>query len=70
MEQLRKIDLSFNNFGGGLPDSFSELANLETLDLSSNVLTGKIPNSFCKNPNLRLNLKELYLEKCVHRRNP
>ncbi|CAN1292464.1 Brassinosteroid LRR receptor kinase [Linum perenne] len=70
MEQLRKRDLSFNNFGGGLPNSFSELANLEKLDLSSNVLTGKIPNSFCKNPNLRLNLKELYLEQCVHRRNP
>ncbi|KAF5183340.1 Kinase, partial [Thalictrum thalictroides] len=35
-------DLSFNNFSGDLPNSFSSLSNLSTLYLQSNQLTGSV----------------------------
>ncbi|CAN0875295.1 Systemin receptor SR160 [Linum grandiflorum] len=53
MKRLKKIDLSVNNFVGGLHDSFSELSILETLDLRYNDMIGKIAPSICRGSKLR-----------------
>ncbi|OMO98588.1 putative serine-threonine protein kinase, plant-type [Corchorus capsularis] len=39
---VRRLEVSFNNLTGDLPDCFSNLTSLETLDLSSNQLYGDI----------------------------
>ncbi|KAI3775364.1 hypothetical protein L1987_49937 [Smallanthus sonchifolius] len=40
---LEKLDLSFNNFTGNLPDSFSSLAGLQVLNLNRNRFNSVIP---------------------------
>ncbi|KAD6794978.1 hypothetical protein E3N88_05874 [Mikania micrantha] len=40
---LVKLDLSFNNFTGSLPDSFSSLASLQVLNLNRNRFDSVIP---------------------------
>ncbi|XP_044473224.1 receptor-like protein EIX2 [Mangifera indica] len=39
---VRKIDLSKNNFSGGIPMGVTDLSTLQSLNLSHNSLTGKI----------------------------
>ncbi|TKY45203.1 LRR receptor serine/threonine-protein kinase GSO2 [Spatholobus suberectus] len=42
---LEYLNLSINNFSGGIPESFRNLQNLKLMDLSSNPLNGEIPES-------------------------
>ncbi|XP_048492453.1 probable leucine-rich repeat receptor-like serine/threonine-protein kinase At3g14840 isoform X2 [Beta vulgaris subsp. vulgaris] len=44
MPQLIHLDLSFNNFTGGIPDSFQLLYLLRKLYLTSNMLSGGVPS--------------------------
>ncbi|XP_071686093.1 probable LRR receptor-like serine/threonine-protein kinase At2g24230 [Rutidosis leptorrhynchoides] len=43
---LEKLDLSFNNFSGDLPDSFSSLTSLQLLNLNRNLFNSVIPSGF------------------------
>lgn len=40
------LNLSSNLFVGHIPDTFSQLTNLEILDLSNNQFSGRVPSSF------------------------
>lgn len=40
------LNLSSNHFNGNIPDTFSQLGNLEILDLSDNRFSGPVPQSF------------------------
>nr|KYP60697.1 Receptor-like protein kinase [Cajanus cajan] len=54
---LEYLNLSLNNFSGGIPESFKNLQNLKLVDLSSNLLNGEIPESLFEIPHL----EEVYL---------
>ncbi|VAH54170.1 unnamed protein product [Triticum turgidum subsp. durum] len=45
---LHVLDLSWNNFSGGIPDELSNMSSLEALNLSHNDLSGSIPASLTK----------------------
>ncbi|KAF3319816.1 Polygalacturonase inhibitor 1 [Carex littledalei] len=53
LQQVTIIRTSVSSFSGPIPDSISQLSQLDTLDLSSNKLTGPIPASLSKLPKLR-----------------
>uniref|UniRef100_A0ACD5Z0U9 Uncharacterized protein n=1 Tax=Avena sativa TaxID=4498 RepID=A0ACD5Z0U9_AVESA len=43
--KLHVLDLSWNNFSGGIPDELSNMSSLEVLNLAHNDLNGSIPSS-------------------------
>ncbi|KAF7019507.1 hypothetical protein CFC21_032674 [Triticum aestivum] len=45
---LHVLNLSWNNFSGGIPDELSNMSSLEALNLSHNDLSGSIPASLTK----------------------
>ncbi|KAG6793825.1 hypothetical protein POTOM_003049 [Populus tomentosa] len=42
LDQLKSVNLSFNQLSGGLPSELSSLKQLEDLDLSHNLLSGQV----------------------------
>jgi len=42
LDQLKSVNLSFNQLSGGLPSELSSLKRLEDLDLSHNLLSGQV----------------------------
>ncbi|XP_068644314.1 probable LRR receptor-like serine/threonine-protein kinase At3g47570 [Aristolochia californica] len=42
---LERMDLSVNDFNGGIPEEFGRLARLQNLNLSYNFLSGKLPDT-------------------------
>ncbi|KAL2935275.1 hypothetical protein RDABS01_018393 [Bienertia sinuspersici] len=46
LPNLRRLDLSFNNFSGDLPVGISKMVNLQFLDFAYNHFSGKIPPEY------------------------
>ncbi|KAK9119013.1 hypothetical protein Scep_017106 [Stephania cephalantha] len=53
LANVRRLDLSFNNFSGPLPIEFSKMLSLEFLILAYNQFTGDIPLEFGNFPRLQ-----------------
>ncbi|KAJ4758754.1 Polygalacturonase inhibitor [Rhynchospora pubera] len=53
LQQVTVIRTSVSGFSGPVPDSISQLSQIDTLDLSANKITGPIPASLSKLPKLR-----------------
>ncbi|XP_028056705.1 receptor-like protein kinase [Camellia sinensis] len=51
-ETIEAVDLSRNNFTGGIPTQVGGLQNVKYLSFSSNQLSGPIPLSFCHTNNV------------------
>ncbi|GMP22094.1 hypothetical protein CsSME_00000263 [Camellia sinensis var. sinensis] len=51
-ETIEAVDLSRNNFTGGIPIQVGGLQNVKYLSFSSNLLSGPIPLSFCHTNNV------------------
>ncbi|KAL3725675.1 hypothetical protein ACJRO7_030673 [Eucalyptus globulus] len=61
-EYLTLIDLSSNNFSGGIPGTIGRLKELELLNLSNNILTGPLPPFLANLTNLEaLDLSQNHL---------
>ncbi|XP_062074954.1 receptor-like protein EIX2 [Humulus lupulus] len=60
LKHLRSIDISSNNLGGKIPETFTSLLKMVSLNLSRNHLTGIIPGNFDK---LSSNLESLDLSR-------
>jgi hypothetical protein len=54
LHQLMKLDLSFNQLVGCIPDIFQDSLNLELIDLSGNQLSGSLPDSLGSLPRLKV----------------
>lgn len=54
LPNLQKLDLSFNELSGNIPNVYGNLNKLEYLELSSNNLTGQVPSSLFNLPHLSL----------------
>ena len=57
--RITAIDYSYQNLQGALPDSVSQLTELQTLTLDRNLISGTIPPSL----NTLKNLKAIYLSQ-------
>uniref|UniRef100_A0A803PQ14 Argininosuccinate lyase n=1 Tax=Cannabis sativa TaxID=3483 RepID=A0A803PQ14_CANSA len=60
LKHLRSIDISSNNLGGKIPETFTSLLKIISLNLSRNHLTGTIPEKFDK---LSSNLESVDLSR-------
>ncbi|KAF4400312.1 hypothetical protein G4B88_019521 [Cannabis sativa] len=60
LKHLRSIDISSNNLGGKIPETFTSLLKMISLNLSRNHLTGTIPEKFDK---LSSNLESVDLSR-------
>ncbi|CAN7064945.1 unnamed protein product, partial [Brassica rapa subsp. trilocularis] len=49
LQEIRYLDLSFNDFSSSLPAEFGRLTDLEYLDLHQNRFTGELPSSISSN---------------------